>query len=156
MDIDLPGMSGIECVARLKVRLPTMQVVMLTFYSESDLIFDSLRAGANGYLLKSATPDELVAAIKEVHTGGSPMSMDIARKVVTHFQEMQSPVVDSFHLSTRETEILSLLAEGRLYKEIASKLGIALSTVRTHLHTIYGKLQVQTRTEAVVKYLTRK
>jgi DNA-binding NarL/FixJ family response regulator len=156
MDINLPGMSGIECVARLKLRLPATQVLMLTFYSNTDLIFDSLRAGASGYLLKSATPEELIAGIKEVHTGGSPMSMEIARKVVTHFQETPPPVSGMELLSAREMEILSHLAEGRLYKEIASQLGVALSTVRTHLHTIYGKLQVQTRTEAVVKYLARK
>jgi DNA-binding NarL/FixJ family response regulator len=153
MDINLPRMNGIECVARLKRLLPKIQVLMLTTYEESDLIFDSLRRGASGYLLKNTTPAELVQAIEQVHSGGSPMSMQIARKVVSHFQQIKRPQSDMEKLTKREQEILALLAKGYLYKEIADQLGITLSTVRAHLHTVYEKLHVQSRTEAVVKFL---
>ena len=156
MDINLPGMSGIECVARLKEKLPRTQMLILTTYEDGDMIFDSLRAGASGYLLKSTVPTELVEAIEQVHAGGSPMSMGIARKVVSHFQKIPRPATEFEQLTAREAEILALLAQGFLYKEIGERLGISLSTVRTHLHTIYGKLHVQSRTEAVVKYLGRK
>jgi DNA-binding NarL/FixJ family response regulator len=155
MDINLPGMNGIECVSRLKDQLPQTQVLMLTTYEESDLIFDSLRSGASGYLLKNAPPKELIAAIEQVHAGGSPMSMQIARKVVSHFRQIKQPSSDMETLTTREQEILALLAKGFLYKEIADQLGISLSTVRAHLHTVYQKLHVQSRTEAVVKFLGR-
>jgi DNA-binding NarL/FixJ family response regulator len=153
MDINLPGMSGIECVARLKEKSPKTQVLMLTTYEEGDLIFESLRAGANGYLLKNMPPGELVHAVEQVHVGGSPMSMHIARKVVNHFQKIKKPSSEMEKLTKRELEILALLAKGFLYKEIADQLGISLSTVRAHLHTVYEKLHVQSRTEAVVKYL---
>ena len=153
MDINLPGMSGIECVARLKEKSPATQVLMLTTYEDGDLIFESLRAGANGYLLKNMAPSELVHAVEQVHAGGSPMSMHIARKVVNYFQRIQTPGSDMEKLTRREQEILALLAKGFLYKEIADQLGISLSTVRAHLHTVYEKLHVQSRTEAVVKYL---
>jgi DNA-binding NarL/FixJ family response regulator len=153
MDINLPGMSGIECVARLKEKAPKTQVLMLTTYEEGDLIFESLRAGANGYLLKNMPPRELVNAVEQVHAGGSPMSMHIARKVVSHFQQIKQPSSEMEKLTKRELEILALLAKGFLYKEIADQLGISLSTVRAHLHTVYEKLHVQSRTEAVVKYL---
>jgi DNA-binding NarL/FixJ family response regulator len=153
MDINLPGMSGIECVARLKARSPGTQVLMLTTYEESDLIFDSLRSGASGYLLKNMAPAELVQAIEQVHAGGAPMSMQIARKVVNHFQQIKQPASDMEQLTRREQEILALLAKGYLYKEIADQLGISLSTVRAHLHTVYEKLHVQSRTQAVVKFL---
>jgi DNA-binding NarL/FixJ family response regulator len=155
MDINLPRMNGIECVARLKQQMPKMQVLMLTTYEESDLIFDSLRKGASGYLLKNLPPTELVSAIEQVHAGGAPMSMQIARKVVTHFQKIKKPQSDMEQLTRREQEILALLAKGFLYKEIADQLGISLSTVRAHLHTVYEKLHVQSRTEAVVKFLER-
>jgi DNA-binding NarL/FixJ family response regulator len=153
MDINLPRMNGIECVAQLKQRLPKTQVLMLTTYEEGDLIFDSLRKGASGYLLKNMPPSELVQAIEQVHAGGAPMSMQIARKVVTHFQQIKQPKSDMEQLTKREYEILGLLAKGFLYKEIADQLGISLSTVRAHLHTVYEKLHVQSRTEAVVKFL---
>jgi DNA-binding NarL/FixJ family response regulator len=153
MDINLPGMNGIECVARLKERLPKLQVLMLTTYEESDLIFDSLRRGASGYLLKNMPPSELIQAVEQVHAGGAPMSMQIARKVVNHFQQIKHPSSDVEQLTKREHEILALLARGYLYKEIADQLGISLSTVRAHLHTIYEKLHVQSRTQAVVKFL---
>jgi len=155
MDINLPKMNGIECVAQLKQKLPKTQVLMLTTYEESDLIFDSLRRGASGYLLKNMPPTELVQAIEQVHAGGAPMSMQIARKVVNHFQQIKKPQTDMEQLTKREQEILALLAKGFLYKEIADQLGISLSTVRAHLHTVYEKLHVQSRTEAVVKYLER-
>ena len=153
MDINLPRMNGIECVAQLKQKLPKTQVLMLTTYEEGDLIFDSLRKGASGYLLKNMPPAELVQAIEQVHAGGAPMSMQIARKVVTHFQQIKQPKSDMEQLTKREHEILALLAKGFLYKEIADQLGISLSTVRAHLHTVYEKLHVQSRTEAVVKFL---
>jgi DNA-binding NarL/FixJ family response regulator len=155
MDINLPQMNGIECVARLKQQMPQTQVLMLTTYEESDLIFDSLRKGASGYLLKNMPPAELVQAIEQVHAGGAPMSMQIARKVVSHFQQIKKPQSDMEQLTKREHEILALLAKGFLYKEIADQLGITLSTVRAHLHTVYEKLHVQSRTEAVVKFLER-
>jgi DNA-binding NarL/FixJ family response regulator len=153
MDINLPGMSGIECVARLKESLPKLQVLMLTTYEESDLIFDSLRRGASGYLLKNMPPSELISAVEQVHSGGAPMSMQIARKVVNHFQQIKQPASEVEQLTKREHEILALLAKGYLYKEIADLLTITLSTVRAHLHTIYEKLHVQSRTQAVVKFL---
>mgnify|MGYP001766745143 CR=1 FL=1 len=155
MDINLPGMSGIECVSRLKERLPRTQVLMLTTYEESDLIFDSLRGGASGYLLKNMPSTELIQAIEQVHVGGAPMSMQIARKVVSYFQRLKQKGADMETLTKREHEILGLLAKGFLYKEIADQLGISLSTVRAHLHTVYEKLHVQSRTEAVVKFLGR-
>jgi DNA-binding NarL/FixJ family response regulator len=153
VDINLPGMSGIECVARLKAVVPGLPVLMLTTYEESDLIFDALRAGANGYLLKSMPPEELLQALEDVQAGGAPMSMQIARKVVQFFH--RSPVSDAElgTLSPREYEVLALLAKGRLYKEIAGELGITLGTVRTHQQRIYEKLHVQSRTEATVKFL---
>ncbi len=155
MDINLPKMNGIECVARLKEQMPGMQVLMLTTYEESDLIFDSLRKGASGYLLKNMPPAELIQAIEQVHAGGAPMSMQIARKVVNHFQKIKRPQSEVEKLTKREHEILAHLAKGYLYKEIADQLGISLSTVRAHLHTVYEKLHVQSRTEAVVKFLDR-
>jgi DNA-binding NarL/FixJ family response regulator len=153
MDINLPGMSGIECVGRLKKQLPKIQVLMLTTYEESDLIFESLRSGANGYLLKNMPPAELIQAIEQVDSGGSPMSMHIARKVVNYFHQLKQPGSEVEKLTKREQEILGLLAKGYLYKEIADQLGITLSTVRAHLHTVYEKLHVQSRTQAVVKFL---
>jgi len=155
MDINLPRMNGIECVARLKKSLPLTQVLMLTTYEDTDLIFDSLRQGASGYLLKNMPPADLIQAIEQVHAGGAPMSMQIARKLVNHFQQIKKPQSDMEKLTRREQEILALLAKGYLYKEIADQLGITLSTVRAHLHTVYDKLHVQSRTEAVVKFLNR-
>ena len=155
MDINLPHMNGNECVLQLKRQAPKMQVLMLTTYEEGDLIFDSLRNGASGYLLKNLPPAELIQAIEQVHAGGAPMSMQIARKVVSHFQQIKMPQTEMEKLTKREQEILALLAKGYLYKEIADQLGITLSTVRAHLHTVYEKLHVQSRTEAVVKYLGR-
>ena len=155
VDINLPGMSGIECVAKLKARVLNLHIVMLTTYEDSDLIFDSLRAGASGYLLKNMPPEELLAALEEVQAGGAPMSMQVARKVVHHFHRTPAAAGDVETLSPREYEVLALLAKGALYKEIADQLGITLGTVRTHQRRIYEKLHVQSRTEAAVKFLRR-
>jgi DNA-binding NarL/FixJ family response regulator len=155
VDINLPGMSGIECVAKLKTRLPKLQVLMLTRYEQSDLIFSSIRAGASGYLLKNTPPVELIQAVEQVHVGGAPMSMQIARKVIDHFRQIQQPASDVEKLTPREQEILELLSKGCYYKEISNQLGISMNTVRTHLQHIYEKLHVQSRTAAVLKYLGR-
>jgi DNA-binding NarL/FixJ family response regulator len=155
VDINLPGMSGIECVARLKESAPKTQLLMLTTYEDGEMIFESLRAGASGYLLKNMPPVELTQAIEQVHAGGSPMSMRIARKVVKYFQEVKPPPPESPILTKREQDVLSLLARGYLYKEIADHLGVSLSTVRVHLQSVYGKLHVHSRTQAVVKFLER-
>ena len=155
VDIHLPGMNGIECVAALKARLPQLQVLMLTRYEQSDIIFDSIRAGASGYLLKHTPAAELVQAVEQVRSGGAPMTMQIARKVINHFQQIQKPASDMEKLTPREQEVLTLLAKGYLYKEIASDLGISINTLRNHLRTIYDKLHVHSRTEAAVKYLGR-
>jgi DNA-binding NarL/FixJ family response regulator len=153
VDINLPGMNGIECVARLKAQLPPLQILMLTTYAETDLIFSSLRAGASGYLLKNRPAAELIQAVEQVHAGGAPMTMQIARKLVEHFQQVRQPASDLEDLTKREQEILALLSKGFLYKEISDRLGIGVTTVRTHLKHIYEKLHVQSRTEAAVKYL---
>lgn len=155
VDINLPGMNGIECVSKLKARLPQLQVLMLTRYEQSDMIFDSIRAGASGYLLKHTPADELIRAVEQVHAGGAPMTMQIARKVISHFQQIQKPASDVEKLTPREQEVLTLLAKGYLYKEIAGNLGISINTLRNHLRTIYDKLHVHSRTEATVKYLGR-
>ena len=155
VDINLPGMSGIQCVAKLKEKMPTLQVLILTAYNESKLIFSSLQAGASGYLLKKSLSDELISAIEQVHAGGAPMSMQIARKVVCHFQKTK-PNSTMEALTPREQDILSHLASGYRYKEISDRLGISFNTVRTHLRNIYEKLHVQSRTEATVKYLEQK
>jgi DNA-binding NarL/FixJ family response regulator len=155
VDINLPGMNGIECVIKLKALMPALNVLMLTTHDEGDLIFESLRAGASGYLLKNRAHAGLVDAVEQVHAGGAPMSMQIARKVVRFFQQVPPRHDDLATLTAREQEILALLATGRLYKEIGDQLGISLSTVRGHLHKVYSKLHVQSRTEAVLKYLGR-
>ena len=154
-DIRLPGISGIECVAKLKSRMPKLQVLMLTTYEERELIFNSLRAGASGYILKNAPRSELVQAVEQVHAGGAPMSMQIARKVVSHFQTIPDSGSEMEKLTQREHQILSLLAKGFLYKEIGDQLGISMGTVKVHVHTIYEKLHVQSRTQATLKFLGR-
>lgn len=154
MDINLPGMNGVECVRKLKAQEFSAHIVMLTVYEDSEQIFESLAAGATGYLLKRTPPTELLEAIRDVHSGGAPMSSQIARKVVQSFRGASS-VNQSADLSPREQEILSWLAQGFLIKEIADRLGIGFDTVRTHIRRIYEKLQVRTRTEAVAKFLRR-
>src|ERR1043166_1459221 len=152
VDINLPGLSGIECVARLKARLPELRVLMLTKYQESDLIFESLRAGASGYLLKKMAASELIPAIEQLHAGGAPMSMQIARKVVDHFHRIRQPASDIEKLTVREQELLALLAKGCSYKEIAERLNISIGTVITHVTNIYRKLHVQSRMQAAAKF----
>jgi len=155
MDIQLPGMNGIECIRRLKQQQPSLQIMMLTVLEDHDRIFQSLAAGASGYLLKKTPPDKLLDAIRDVHAGGSPMSNQIARRVVQAFQKPLRTEAPLSNLSTREHEILDHLAQGLLYKEIAIRLGISIETVRTHIRNIYDKLQVRTRTEAVLMMLNR-
>jgi DNA-binding NarL/FixJ family response regulator len=151
MDIGLPGMSGIECIAELKWLLPGTQVMMLTVFEDHDRIFDSLKAGAAGYLLKKEPPDVLLQSIKELHEGGSPMSNQIARRVVEEFQKTTRPTNVATQLTVREREVLLKLSRGYLYKEIAQALDIALETVRTHVRNIYTKLHVRSRTQALNK-----
>jgi DNA-binding NarL/FixJ family response regulator len=159
MDINLPGMLGTECVRQLKALAPNLPVLMLTVYEDSEQIFKSLMSGATGYLLKRTTQDKLLEAIREVDAGGAPMSRQIARRVVQFFQKVTELPVDAqkpaivVSLSDREQEVLAALAKGYSYKEIAGQLGISFETVRTHLRTIYEKLHVHSRTEAVLKYL---
>jgi DNA-binding NarL/FixJ family response regulator len=153
MDINIPAPSGIECVRTLKLSCPKIEFVMLTTYDETDLIFDALRAGASGYLLKRAAPDELIRAINEVRNGGSPMSMEIARRVVSHFHQIRQPVIEEEKLSKRESEILVLLAKGLSYKLIADELGLSPHTIHNRLRGIYKKLHVQSGREAVAKFV---
>ncbi|HZV35206.1 MAG TPA: response regulator transcription factor [Verrucomicrobiae bacterium] len=154
MDINLPAMSGIECVERLKTLAPDVQVMMFTVYEDSDQVFEALVAGACGYMVKSTPPEKVLEAIREVYNGGSPMSSHIARKVVKYFHQARAGrEIES--LSRREEEVLHHLAQGCLYKEIADRLNISIDTVRKHLNSIYGKLHVHSRTDAVVKYLRK-
>jgi DNA-binding NarL/FixJ family response regulator len=156
MDINLPGMNGVECVRRLKQRLPETQVMMLTAYEDTENIFNSLAAGASGYMLKRTPRAGLLEAIREVRRGGSPMTTHIARKVVQSFLKPVTATREpAQELSEREREVLDLLSQGLMYKEIAEKLGISFETVRTYIRRIYEKLQVRTRTEAVAKTLRR-
>jgi DNA-binding NarL/FixJ family response regulator len=155
MDINLPGMNGVECVRQLKQQLPQTQVMMLTVYEDTENIFNALAAGANGYMLKRTSSRELLEAIQEVHRGGSPMTMHIARKVVQSFQKTAATAPPTENLSEREQQVLDLLSQGLMYKEIADKLAISYETVHTYIRRIYEKLQVRTRTEAVAKFLRR-
>jgi DNA-binding NarL/FixJ family response regulator len=156
MDIQLPGMSGIECIRALKSRQPGLQIMMLTVFEDHDRIFQSLAAGASGYLLKQTPPGKLLEAIAELHRGGAPMSTQIARRVVETFQQPVPNAGATARLSPREREIIERLGQGYLYKEIADQLGISVETVRTHIHNTYEKLHVRTRTEAVMKVYGRK
>jgi DNA-binding NarL/FixJ family response regulator len=160
MDINLPGMNGVECVRKLKTLLPQTQVMMLTVYEDTENIFNALAAGANGYMLKRTPTKELIEAIREVHRGGSPMTTHIARMVVQSFQKPVAAAPapaggELSELSEREQQVLDLLAQGLIYKEIADKLNIGYETVHTYIRRIYEKLQVRTRTEAVAKFLQR-
>ena len=153
-DINLPGMNGIECVRKLKPRLPDTQFVMVTVYEDANHIFNALSAGASGYLLKQTRRNELMDALKDVHAGGSPMSSQIARKVVQNFHrnETHNAGGETVELSPREREVLELLARGYLYKEIAEMLKISVQTVNTYIRRIYEKLHVRSRAQAVAKY----
>jgi DNA-binding NarL/FixJ family response regulator len=155
MDINMAGMNGIECARRLKALNPRIQILMLTVYDDTDQIFKALAAGATGYLLKRHDPEELLQAIRDVQDGGSPMSNSIARKVVASFQKADLIGEKENQLSAREQAVLDCLARGLPYKQIGDELGISINTIRTHLRHIYEKLHVQSRTEAVAKYLRR-
>lgn len=152
MDIKLPRMSGIQCVAEIKKVLPTMQVIMVTVYEDSERIFRALKAGANGYLVKSSPPAQLLAAIRDVSTGGAPMSSHIACKVVRHFHLIGVSPTESENLSPREREVLDLLSSGFIYKEIGDQLNIGAETVRTYVKNICQKMHVRSRLEAVAKH----
>jgi len=149
VDINLSGQSGIHCVRKLKPVMSKTQFLMLTVYSDSDHIVDALSAGATGYLLKRTHREEVLAAIKQVHEGGSPMNSFIARKLVQSFQREEPQVPETHVLSPREWEVLRLLTRGLMYKEIADSLGVSMPTINTHVHRIYQKLHVRTRTEAI-------
>lgn len=155
MDINLPGLNGVECVRRLKPLAPDTQIIMLTVYEDTDNIFNALAAGATGYLLKRTPRAELIDAIRDVRRGGSPMTAHIARKVVQSFQRAGTSPQPTENLSEREQQVLDCLSQGLIYKEIADKLGISYETVHTYIRRIYEKLQVRTRTEAVAKFLRR-
>ncbi|HEV7927543.1 MAG TPA: response regulator transcription factor [Verrucomicrobiae bacterium] len=156
MDIQLPDISGIECTVRLKQLLPSVQIIMVTVYEDTERIFKALRAGACGYLLKRCTPEELVSAIREVRQGGAPMSREIARKVILSFQEPVATTAEVEGLSPREREILELVAAGLPNKQIAARVGLTDGTVRWHLRHVYHKLHVRSRTEAALKFLSAK
>ena len=152
MDIQLPGMSGIDCTAALKQKLPALRVMMLTVYEDSDAIFAALKAGASGYLLKRSAPARLIEAIKEMHQGGAPMTSEIARKVIDSFHAARQVIHPQDQLTQREEEVLQYLAKGYAPKEIGAKTGLSYETIRVHLKHIYEKLHVHSRTEAVLKY----
>jgi DNA-binding NarL/FixJ family response regulator len=156
MDINLPGMSGIECVAKLRKDLSAAHVIMLTVYEDSDRIFQALQAGADGYLVKSSPTDVLLRGIEDVHQGGAPMSSHIARKVVRQFRQVDSPPDETKSLSPRERETMELLAAGYVYKESADKMGIGSETVRTYIKGACKKLHVRNRIEAVAHYSASK
>jgi DNA-binding NarL/FixJ family response regulator len=153
MDINLPKMSGVECTARLKKLVPAVQIVMLTVYEDSEQIFNALKMGASGYLLKRTPPDEILKAVTEVHRGGAPMSGHVARLVVQSFAK--STISEVPELSPREAEVLALVAKGYINKEIAEKLALSLETVRSYLKSTYDKLHVRSRTEAAMKYFQK-
>jgi DNA-binding NarL/FixJ family response regulator len=155
MDINLPGLNGVECSRQLKPQLSSTQIIMLTVYQNTEHIFNALAAGATGYLLKQTPPNELLAAIRDVHAGGSPMSGHIARKIVQSFQQRSPASQESQSLSPREAEVLDHLAKGFLYKEIAEIMKVTYATVHTHIRHVYEKLHVRSRTEAVAKHLNQ-
>lgn len=151
VDINLPGRNGIECIARLKELCPQLVCLILTMYEEDQLIFDALRAGACGYLLKRTPPAEIADAIQVARDGGSPMSPHIARQVVRFFHRTTPPKSDQ-ELTSREQQVLDLLIEGKLYKEIAHGLGVSIDTVRTHVRKVYDKLHIHSRTEIILRF----
>jgi two-component system, NarL family, response regulator LiaR len=155
MDIDLPGMNGIDCIKQLKPLCPGVQFMICTVYDEDEKIFDALAAGANSYILKRSDSDTLINAIKDLHNGGSPMSSDIARKIVRQFQKALPLEKEDYHLTEREKEILELLAKGLTYQQAADKIFISGKTIKKHVYNIYEKLHVNSRTEAVNKYFGR-
>lgn len=156
MDINLPGISGVEAVRKLKPLLPETQFIMSTAFKDNDAIFSALTAGANGYLLKQTPPKDLLAALREACAGGSPMTSQIARKIVEAFRQTHALPVQTGGLTARELEVLDLLSQGQLYKEIADTLQISYRTVSTHIEHIYEKLHVHSRSQAVAKHLRQK
>ena len=154
MDINMPGINGIDCIRKIKDDCPGTQFMIFTIYENDDKVFDALAAGASGYLLKKTPGDKIIEAIHELYNGGSPMSSQIARKVIGHFKETKTSGHDD--LTKKENEILALLAKGFLYKEIAAQLSITVGTVTQHIHHIYEKLHVANRTEAINKLLGKK
>lgn len=155
MDINMPGMTGVECVRQLKAEVPKVQVLMLTVYEDSESLFKSLRAGASGYLLKRTASARLIEAIRDVYAGGAPMSPQLARRVVQYFSRPVEAEPELTKLTPGEREFLDQLAGGYAYKEIADRMNISIDTVRSYVRTVYEKLHVHSRTEAVVKYLKR-
>jgi DNA-binding NarL/FixJ family response regulator len=153
MDINLPGVNGVECVRQLKISLPAVQFLMLTVYEDSDSLFNSLKAGASGYLLKRTASARLLDAIRDVYGGGSPMTPQLARRVVQYFAKPPGGEPPMARLTPGEKDFLDQLAKGYAYKEIADRLTISIDTVRSYVRTVYEKLHVHSRTEAVVKYL---
>lgn len=152
VDIGLPRASGIDAIRFLTEHCPATQYCMFTVYEDDDKIFNSLQAGAKGYILKSSNTDKIISAVRELHAGGSPMSPSIARRILDVFQTIKiTPVTNSLPLTNREQEILQLLSKGLLYKEIGDKISITTGTVKQHIHKIYDKLQVSNRTEAINK-----
>ncbi len=155
MDIDLPGINGIECIRKLKPLCPRVQFMICTVYDEDEKIFEALAAGANSYLLKRSDSNTLITSIKDLHNGGSPMSSDIARKIVRQFQRALPSEKADYHLTEREKEILELLARGLTYQQTADKIFISGKTIKKHVYNIYEKLHVNSRTEALNKYFGR-
>ena len=151
MDIDMPGMTGIEAVKKIRTFNTDVQIIMLTIFDDNNHVFDALRGGANGYLLKKNLSDKLITAIREVMNGGAPMSPVIARMIITQMQQGQASQSDTYQLTHREKEMLSLLSKGNSHKMIAAESGISIETVRSHLKKIYDKLQVHSQTEALSK-----
>jgi DNA-binding NarL/FixJ family response regulator len=156
IDIGLPGMSGIEGIRRLRERFPNMTLLAFTVYDDDENIFDALCAGASGYLLKNTPPTRLLEGLREVVTGGAPMSPEVARKVIRLFREVRPPERANYQLTPQETEVLRLLVEGHHYKTAAAELGISINTVSFHLRNVYAKLQVHSKSEAVTKALRDK
>lgn len=152
MDIKLPGMSGIQCVAEIKKIAPNIQIIMVTIYEDSERIFRALKAGASGYLVKSSPPEQLLESIRDVYKGGAPLSSHIARKLVRHFNLIGISPMETENLSNREREVLDLLSQGFVYKEIGDKLNIGMETVRTYVKNICNKMQVRSRLEAVARH----
>ncbi|MBI1267696.1 MAG: response regulator [Cryomorphaceae bacterium] len=155
MDINLPGIDGITCVAQLRERARASQFLMYTVNDDDQRVFEALKNGANGYILKSSTPEQIIDAVKELTLGGAPMSAHVARRVVSQFRSAPTENANIDGLSDREQEVLTLLSQGLLYKEIADRMGIAVGTIKQHIHRIYSKMHVQNRTEAVNKYFGR-
>lgn len=153
MDIGLPNISGIEGVRTVKTHFPTIQVLMFTVFDDDEKIFDAIRAGASGYLLKKTPPSEIIEAIRELYQGGAPMTSSIARRVIQSFQSSPSSIIEDYQLTVRENEILYSLVDGLSYKKIADKYCVSISTIRTHICNIYNKLHVNSKAEAVARVL---